>query len=280
MKIHFYGTSGGGALPELFCSCRVCEYARTHRGPDLRTRSQALVNDRLLVEFPVDTMMHAFYGGLDVRKYHHVIITHNHFDHLAYQELIDRPIGATPHHYYTTRGSGEQIRSQMERGQKKDQTGHPRPQMFPVWHEIKYFEPFEVEGHTVTPLHARHVGPELEAAIFIISDGEKTILWGTDTGYFPDDTWEYLENTWDGAFDGVILDCTLHAEQAFTPSHMNLPQCIEVCERLEKAGKMKKDVKKFVTHISHLHELTHDELSAVAAKDGFTVAYDGLDAEI
>ena len=88
MKIHFYGTSGGGAQPELYCSCRICNYAREHRGPDLRTRSQALINNRLLVEFPVDTMMHAFYGGLDVRKYHHVIITHNHFDHIS---GIERP---------------------------------------------------------------------------------------------------------------------------------------------------------------------------------------------
>ena len=280
MKLHFYGTSGGGAQPELYCSCRVCNYAREHRGPDMRTRSQALVNDALLLEFPVDVMMHCFYGGLDVRKYHHVLITHNHYDHLLCQELSDRPVGATPHHYYTTWGSGTQIRSQMEKGQTLDQTGHPRPRMFPVWHEVKYFEPIEIVGHKVIPLVARHVGPELQAAIYIISDGEKNLLWGTDTGYFPDETWDYIENKWDGVLDGVVLDCTLHAEVPITPSHMNLPQCVEVIKRLEAAGKLKKDAAKFVTHISHLTEMTHEELSAVAAKDGVQVAYDGLDAEI
>ena len=135
-------------------------------------------------------------------------------------------------------------------------------------------------GHTVIPLHARHVGPELQAAIYIINDGEKNLLWGTDTGYLPDDTWDYIENKWNGVLDGVVLDCTLHAEQAFTPSHMNLPQCVQVIERLEAAGKLKKDAVKYVTHISHLIDMTHDELSAEAAKYGVKVAYDGLEAEI
>lgn len=280
MKLHFYGTSGGGAQPELYCSCRICNYAREHRGPDMRSRSQALVNDALLIEFPVDTMMHCFYGGLDVRKYHHVLITHDHYDHFLQQELIDRPIGATPHHYYTTWGSGSKIREKEEAGKKLDQTNHPRPRMFPVWHEVKYFEPTEIVGHTVIPLRARHVGPELQAAIYIIGDGEKNLLWGTDTGYLPDDTWDYIENEWEGVLDGVVLDCTLHAEQAFTPSHMNLPQCVEVIRRLEAAGKLKQDAVKYVTHISHLTDMTHDELSAEAAKYGIKVAYDGLDAQI
>lgn len=280
MKVHFYGTSGGGAQPELFCSCRICNYAREHRGPDMRTRSQAAINDTLLIEFPVDVMMHCFYGGLDVRKYHHVLITHNHYDHLLHQELSDRPIGATPHHYYTTWGSGEQIRAKEEAGKKLDQTNHPRPRMFPVWHEVKFFEPFELLGHTVTPLKARHSAPELDACIYIINDGEKSLLWGTDTGYFPDETWDYIENQWDGVLDGVVLDCTLHAVERITKSHMCLPQCVEVIKRLEAAGKLKKDAKKYVTHISHLTDMTHEELSAEAAKDGVLVAYDGLDAEI
>lgn len=30
MKIKYYGTGTSGAIPEMFCSCRVCEYARSH----------------------------------------------------------------------------------------------------------------------------------------------------------------------------------------------------------------------------------------------------------
>lgn len=36
MKIKYYGTGTSGAIPEMFCSCRVCEYARSHGGKDIR----------------------------------------------------------------------------------------------------------------------------------------------------------------------------------------------------------------------------------------------------
>ena len=58
MKIKFYGTSAGGGIPEIFCYCRVCEYARQHGGKDIRTRSQAVIDDCLGMEYPVDTFAH------------------------------------------------------------------------------------------------------------------------------------------------------------------------------------------------------------------------------
>lgn len=39
MKIKYYGTGTSGAIPEMFCSCRVCEYARSHGGKEIRSRS-------------------------------------------------------------------------------------------------------------------------------------------------------------------------------------------------------------------------------------------------
>ena len=50
MKIKYYGTGTSGAIPEMFCSCRVCEYARSHGGKDIRSRSQATVGD-LMIDF-------------------------------------------------------------------------------------------------------------------------------------------------------------------------------------------------------------------------------------
>ena len=76
MKITYFGTGGGAGVPEIFCSCRVCEVARQRRGRDIRTRSQAAINDDLIIDFPVDTFLHTLHGGLDMRKYHHVLITH------------------------------------------------------------------------------------------------------------------------------------------------------------------------------------------------------------
>ena len=66
MKIKYYGTGTSGAIPEMFCSCRVCEYARSHGGKDIRSRSQATVGD-LMIDFSHDAFMHTVYGGLDMR---------------------------------------------------------------------------------------------------------------------------------------------------------------------------------------------------------------------
>lgn len=89
MKIKYYGTGTSGAIPEMFCSCRVCEYARSHGGKEIRSRSQATVGD-LMIDFSHDAFMHTVYGGLDMRNYKHVLITHGHFDHYAREQLTGR----------------------------------------------------------------------------------------------------------------------------------------------------------------------------------------------
>ena len=46
MKIKYYGTSAGAGIPEIFCNCRVCNYARENKGKDIRTRSQAVIDEK------------------------------------------------------------------------------------------------------------------------------------------------------------------------------------------------------------------------------------------
>ena len=89
VKITYYGTGDGYGIPEPFCSCRLCSYARAHGGKDIRSRSQATVGD-LMIDFSHDAFMHTVYGGLDMRNYKHVLITHGHFDHYAREQLTGR----------------------------------------------------------------------------------------------------------------------------------------------------------------------------------------------
>lgn len=50
MKITYYGTAAGEAWPGVFCDCELCRKARMLGGKNIRTRSQALVNQDLLLE--------------------------------------------------------------------------------------------------------------------------------------------------------------------------------------------------------------------------------------
>ena len=49
MKIKYLGTAAAEAFPAIFCNCKYCEEARELGGKNIRTRSQSLVNDDLLI---------------------------------------------------------------------------------------------------------------------------------------------------------------------------------------------------------------------------------------
>ena len=58
MKIKFLGTAAAEAMPAPFCVCENCKRAMKLGGRNIRTRSQALVDDALLIDFPCDTYFH------------------------------------------------------------------------------------------------------------------------------------------------------------------------------------------------------------------------------
>ena len=58
MKITYLGTAASEGLPAPFCTCEVCRRAREAGGKSVRTRSQALVDESLLIDFPPDTYLH------------------------------------------------------------------------------------------------------------------------------------------------------------------------------------------------------------------------------
>ena len=78
MKLTYYGTGAGAGIPEIFCDCRVCRYAREKGGKEIRSRSQAVIDGVLSLDYPVDTFLHTAFYGLDMRKVKNVLITHGH----------------------------------------------------------------------------------------------------------------------------------------------------------------------------------------------------------
>ena len=55
MQLHYLGTAAAEGFPGLFCDCDTCRRARAEGGRSLRTRSQALIDGRLLIDLPADT---------------------------------------------------------------------------------------------------------------------------------------------------------------------------------------------------------------------------------
>lgn len=281
MKLTYYGTSAGAGIPEIFCSCRVCEQARRERGRNIRTRSQAVLDGAISIDYPVDVLMHTLHGGLDMRTIKHVLITHNHHDHFMPADVLSRPQGVEGAvHFYLSEKSGREFRASVEATEEAYRSGRRiRTSNFRVEvHTLSMFEPFGVMDYTVTPLHARHA-EGIEALNYLIERDGKAILWAHDTGLLHSDTLAHLRDR--GVhLDLVSLDCTLARGKQITKSHMDLDWCIETAHTLREQSNADSSTVFVLSHIGHLVERTHDELVAEATPLGFTVAYDGMQIEI
>ena len=90
MKIKILGSGGGEGFPATFCTCEHCEEARRVGGKSLRSLHQALINDDLVIDFPVDTDAHCMKYGVNLGKIQNFLITHPHSDHFAPISLVCR----------------------------------------------------------------------------------------------------------------------------------------------------------------------------------------------
>ena len=54
MKFQYLGTAAAEGIPALFCNCDICRTAARRGGKELRMRSGALVNDKLLIDLSPD----------------------------------------------------------------------------------------------------------------------------------------------------------------------------------------------------------------------------------
>lgn len=277
MKLTYYGTAAAEGFPALYCHCDACERARMLGGRNIRTRSQALINDDLLIDFPADTYMHELIYGFDLRKIKNCIITHSHEDHLYVEDLCRRTepdalfpnIEKIPIHIYASKKSGKEIKKEVAKKTLKDSNALR-------YNDIKPFCDYSIGKYVVTPLKASHA-PGLDALIFIIKSDDKSILYANDTGYFPNETWEYLEKT-KVHFDLISLDCTLAYGDKYE-NHMGFDTCINVKERLQKSNANDETVF-VVNHFSHNCKVIYDEFVPIAEKEGFLVSYDGFEIEI
>lgn len=50
MKLTYFGTAAAEGWPGIFCHCVYCERAKQLGGKNIRTRSQALLDDTLLFD--------------------------------------------------------------------------------------------------------------------------------------------------------------------------------------------------------------------------------------
>lgn len=277
MKVKYLGTGAYEGVPSLFCKCRVCRKSMESGGRNLRSRSQALVNDELLIDFPADTVWHFHRYGFDWDKIGDCIITHGHSDHI-YPEDIEMANKAysnehRPLRFHTWRDGCNKLHAlAWEACGQGDIT-------ISLIEPGKYFHAGENGKYTILPLWANH-DETVSSVIYSIACEGKRFLYGNDTGIFPENTWEGLRK--EGRYDLVSLDCTgcLGLGGGWRDGHMSLQTNLEVLERMRQENLIDEKTVVVVTHFSHNGGQTYNEMVPEADRHGIIVAYDGMEIEI
>lgn len=278
MKLRYLGTAAAEGWPALFCKCEYCENARTAGGKNLRSRSQALINDDLLIDFPTDTYMHAVANRLNLSSVKHCFITHSHLDHFSPIDMVLRNTSFYAHDLITPVMTVYGNKNVMDKLTKTMAIlGNDEEYPTIEAEEIEAYKTVCVGNYKITPLPANHKHDE-NAFVFIIESDEGNILYLHDTGLLYDEVYEYLAKR--GVKFGLVsYDCTYVILES-GGGHMGLDSVPYVRKRLLEIGVIDENTVSVVNHFSHNGKLSHEELTAEAEKIGFLSAYDGMVVDV
>jgi len=270
--MRFWGTSGGAGVPSPFCKCFVCENARKVGGKEIRHRSAFRIDKKVMIDTGDDYVTQAARFGDDLADLQHVLLTHTHMDHFNRQFMWSRTVGevmpTTPMTIYFV----DQAYSVAEK--LKDVK-------YITYEKLEFGKTYKISDMEVTPLRGVHsTENEKYSANYLIklADG-RLMYYGVDSGYYLDETFDYLKNY---KLDIFITECTYPRERPIeesVPNHMDLSRCVENMDKLYENGTIDKNTKIYATHID-CRGKNHAQLEEYFAKldRDYTVnvAYDGL----
>lgn len=274
MKIQYLGTAAAEGLPALFCECEICRKAAALGGRNIRTRSQAIVDDKLLIDYPADTYMHFLRHGFPLNKIATCLITHSHGDHLYPAEIEMRKEGfshlsdSLPLTFYSAESGYKKLKAVIDR------YNIPKDRVDAV--EIHPFEAFEADGYGITPIKAEHDVNSTPVIYAIEKDG-KSLLYAHDSSEPCEESMDCLK-AFAKPFDLISLDCT-QGNDAVVPyiGHMNLNKCDRLRERYIADGIADKNTLFVLNHFSHNgSDAVYDDFVKIAEERGFITSYDGM----
>lgn len=273
MQLQYWGTAASEGWPALFCRCEACRKARALGGRNIRTRSQALLDDSVLLDFPADTYLHALQYNRDLSDIRHVLITHSHEDHFYPLDMILK-VPPYAHNQAEQKLNVYGNKTVIEMLMQAIRTcGLPYNEVMEYLQPITLqpFTSFAMDGYTVTALPADHI-PHEDCYIYLIEKDGRVLLYAHDTGFFPASTWEYLRGK---RIDLISIDCTF-VTHSCRRNHLGLPEVVEIRQKLQEMGCVTPKSQFVINHFSHNIPVLHDDLSAQAGKYGFLTAYDGM----
>ncbi len=272
MRFMYLGTAAAEGFPAVFCNCQYCKEARKLRGKNIRTRSQAMINDDLLIDFPADTYHHFLTNNIEGDKIKYLLVTHSHQDHFYYEDLEMR------HSPFVHDMRVETLQVYCGKGTYQKLLSYGRVPVGVELHLLEAFQETSVGSYKVTPLPARHyIG---DGAVFYLIKDDKTVLYAHNTGYFYEEVFDYLKGQ-KIVLDMISFDCTkVEIPASDEGFHMGLDNIFRVVDRLRENGNVNQHTTLVVNHFSHNANPLHEALEEKVCKKGYLVSYDGMRMEI
>ena len=276
MRIKYLGTAAAEGIPALFCDCDVCKKSMKLGGRNIRTRSQAIIDNTLLIDFPPDTYWHFIQHKLPMDEITNCLVTHSHQDHLYELDIFMRKKGFANFkepkpilNFYTGKDGVKSINEVINSNKMSEAKAHL----------VKSGDVFNVQGYTVTALEASHAKDSTPLVYIIEKDG-KSVFYSNDTSEYFENSWEILKK-YGKPISLISLDCTEGDKHIEYIGHMNLERCIALREKLKTVGVADENTIFVLNHFSHNGgNATYDDFVKKAAEHNFLVSYDGMEIEI
>jgi phosphoribosyl 1,2-cyclic phosphate phosphodiesterase len=271
MKIRILGTAAAEGIPAIACDCETCIVARERGGKNIRARSGALIDDVLKIDFGPDTLYHIHRDRLDPTLWKWIIFTHSHHDHCAHEEFQYLLPGFAPPkisenlHLYGNLHVQEKV-AQVKHYGGLQLTAEP----------LKAFEPLVLDPYKILPVLANHTDGE-ECHNFIVERGDKRLLYACDTGWYPEETWDFLQGM---HMNLLVLEATKALTEASYTKHLSIKECVDFCHRLREQGTLSSRSRVILTHFSHNGDALQEEMEVRAHPEGMEIAYDGIVIEV
>ena len=287
MHLTFLGTGAATASPLPFCNCACCAAARREGGKNIRRRSSLLVGDELLIDLGPDTVQAAFRLGLDLRRVHTLLVTHAHADHFdpghlctrlrAYGCVAPAPLALVASPASLTRMSEALMREEPD-ARLDDPAGLAALSL--TVRPCLPGDRFVCGRYTVTALASRH-DPAVDSRLYVVDDGEKRLLYALDSPAFDEANWEALAAL-GTPLDCVVLDHTYgpHLRDLPRDDHMSAHDAARTAAALHVRGLLTPGAQIWASHLSHEGTPPHAEMSRIAERNGYRVAWDGMEIDV
>jgi phosphoribosyl 1,2-cyclic phosphate phosphodiesterase len=264
----FLGTGAADIQRPQKDPCPTCTYVREHGGRNARRYSSVFVSPGVLIDYSVTGREGLESAGIAPSAIDYLLITHSHGDHFNPAAIValarekNKPLVLVGNAKTVAR-----MQSHLETLPAAE-----RPAI--TFRTVRPFEEFAVGPWRGKALAANHM-PDEDALLYVLRGKQKSLLYATDTGWFPVGTFAAIHKE---NLDLAIVEGTFGEEMQpnLLTGHLNFPFVRLIRQFLVESKRLKPDGRFMVTHLSLHFCQPYDLLAPKLAAEGIIVPYDGL----